>query len=316
MVQVISQLRSHDLNADRFADLFRSSLPLPPAIESNLRGALSHVLENPGSLIRPRLIFEIATAYGIDPRSAEHLAIALEYFHSASLLFDDLPCMDNALERRGAPCTHLLFGEAEAILGALALINRAYALTWRAVAGCSPAVQARALDYVELCLGIEGLLNGQSLDLHYRSLPHTRESTERIARGKTVALIRLTLVLPAMLGGASDRELRLLERIALFWGLSYQVLDDMKDLLQRPEEARKTVAHDIQLGRPNTAAVIGINAAFERIGKLIATGNSALRRLVCLRDGLSFLYSLPSKLEEELSLLNLEARISPAGGRP
>ena len=78
---------------------------------------------------------------------AKDLAIALEYFHTASLLFDDLPCMDNASERRGVPCVHLAFGEAGAILAALALINRAYALSWRAVSGCFAASVARTVLY-------------------------------------------------------------------------------------------------------------------------------------------------------------------------
>ena len=100
-------------------------------------------------------------------------------------------------------------------------------------------LQSRALAYIEQCLGVEGLLNGQSLDLHYATLPHNRETTERIARGKTVSLIRLTLVLPAMLGGASAREIQLLERIALYWGLSYQMVDDLKDVLAERGRSRE-----------------------------------------------------------------------------
>src|ERR1035441_3461153 len=144
----------------------------------------------------------------------------LEYFHTASLLFDDLPCMDDAQERRGVPCAHVVFGQAGAILAALALINRAYALTWSAVARTPQRQQPQALAYLERRLGVGGLLNGQSLDLHYFGLPHTRQMTDRIAQGKTVSLIRLTLVLPAMLGQASSRDIHLLERIALCWGLA------------------------------------------------------------------------------------------------
>ncbi len=116
-------------------------------------------------------------------RATPGTAVALEYFHTASLLFDDLPCMDNALERRGAPCVHLAFGEEGAILTALALINRAYALTWRAVAGCPQVRQVRALAYIEHCLGVEGLLNGQSLDLHYSTLPRTTARPPSELRG-------------------------------------------------------------------------------------------------------------------------------------
>lgn len=283
-----------------FTEAFSKSLTLPPTLDPNLEDALGHVLSNPGSLVRPRLIFQMATAYDLDPASARQLAVALEYFHTASLLFDDLPCMDNALERRGAPCTHLLFGEESAILSALALINRAYALAWRAVAGCPQSAQRQALEYIEKCLGVDGLLNGQSLDLHFSTLPHTRETTEQIARGKTVSLVRLTLVLPAMLSGASTRELQLIEWISVFWGLSYQIVDDLKDVQQSAAQTGKTPARDELLGRPNIAAVIGIQGTVDRLMRLLRLGDRVLGRLLVLRPQLEFLDTLRRRLEEEL----------------
>lgn len=289
------------LDTHFFSESFSNSLALPTTLDPSFEDALRHVLRNPGSLVRPRLIYQMATAYGLNPTHAEQLAVALEYFHTASLLFDDLPCMDNALERRGVPCTHLVFGEEGAILTALALINRAYALTWRAVAGSPHGRQQQALDFVEQCLGVDGLLNGQSLDLHFSALSPTRETTERIARGKTVSLVRLTLVLPALLGGASARELQLIERISAFWGLSYQVVDDLKDVLQSTAQSGKTSARDTLLGHPNIAAVIGIPAAVERLTRFIALGDRVLHRLLAARPELEFLETLRVRLEEELS---------------
>src|SRR5208282_2384695 len=95
------------------------------------------------------------------------------------------------------------------------------------------------------------------------------ETTERIARGKTVSLIRLTLVLPAMLGGASARDLQQMERISVFWGLGYQIVDDLKDVLQSEAQSGKTSARDVLLGRPNIAAVIGIRGAIRRLTRFI-----------------------------------------------
>lgn len=284
-----------------FSRAFTDSLDLPPLLDSGLAGALRHVLRNPGSLVRPRLVYQMASAYGLGPLQAEQLAVALEYFHTASLLFDDLPCMDDAQERRGAPCTHRLYGEDGAILAALALINRAYALVWRAVLGYPAARQLEALTFVEQCLGVEGLLNGQSLDLHFFRLPQTRETTEHIARGKTVSLVRLTLALPAILGGATIRELQLIERISTFWGLSYQIVDDLKDVLQGAGKSGKTSARDTLLGRPNLAAVIGIPAAVQRLTRLIELGDGALDQLIGRMPELSFLETLRAQLEAELA---------------
>jgi len=284
-----------------FEEAFSSGLVLPRTLDPNFDDALRHVLSNPGSLIRPRLVFQMATAYGLEAANAQDLAVALEYFHTASLLFDDLPCMDNALERRGAPCTHLVFGEDGAILTALALINRAYALTWRAVSGAPRAQQSEALKFIEQCLGVDGVLNGQSLDLHYPDLPHSRETTERIARGKTVSLIRLTLVLPAMLGEAPARELQFIERISLFWGLAYQIMDDLKDILQNSGESGKTAARDVLLSHPNIAVVIGVRAAVQRLTRFIDLGDRVLRSLLASRPELDFLERLRNELQQELA---------------
>ena len=299
----------------QFADAFRSFLPMSVALDPPFEEALCHVLDNPGSLIRPRMVFQVAIAYGLDPVPAKDLAIALEYFHTASLVFDDLPCMDDAQERRGVPCVHFAFGEAGAILTALALINRAYALSWRAASAASQPIQASALTYIEQRLGTEGLLNGQSLDLHYATLPHTRETTEKIARGKTVSLIRLTLVLPALLGGASSREIQLLERIALYWGLAYQMVDDLKDVLGNDVQAGKTVARDLLLDRPNAAAVMGVHGAGELLMRFIHIGDRALASLLKLRVEMTFLEKLREGLEEELARVTRNVRAINEGVR-
>ncbi len=296
-----------ELNTTLLALDIRAAMPLPAGLDSRFEAALRHVLENPGSLVRPRMALEIAAAYGLDPAPASDLAIALEYFHTASLIFDDLPCMDDATHRRSAPCVHVAFGEPGAILSALALINRAYALVWRALSSCPLALQPRVMEYLEQRLGVQGLLNGQSLDLNYAALPHTRESTERIAHGKTVSLIRLTLVLPAMLAAAPPRELRHLERIAACWGLGYQIVDDLKDVLQTAAETGKSVARDLLLDRPNTAAAIGVPAAVERLQRLIALGDRTLSRLLHARPALAFLSQLRNSLQDELNRVTASA---------
>ena len=304
------------LNTTPFADTFRTSLPLPAVLDPPFEEALRNVLDNPGSLVRPQMVFQVATAYGLDEAAAKDLAIALEYFHTASLVFDDLPCMDNATERRGVPCVHFAYGEAGAILTALALINRAYALSWRAAAAASRQCQTQALAYIEQRLGVEGLLNGQSLDLHYSTLPHNRETTERIARGKTVSLIRLTLVLPAMLGGATVREIQLLERIALYWGLGYQMVDDLKDVLESAAQAGKTVARDLLLDRPNVAAAMGIPGAVKRFTRFIRLGDRTLIELLKFKPELLFMGRLRHNLEDELARVTENACELSMGARP
>jgi geranylgeranyl pyrophosphate synthase len=183
----------------------------------------------------------------------------------------------------------------------LALINRAYALAWQAIADSPKNTQRNAREYLEQCLGVAGLLNGQSLDLSYAALPHTRETTEGIAHRKTVSLIRITLVLPAILGGASPREIQLLERISVCWGLGYQIVDDLKDVLQNSSQTGKTAARDALLDRPNIATAIGVAAAADRLSRLIGLGDRALNLLLDLRPNLLCLDQLRRDLQVELN---------------
>jgi geranylgeranyl diphosphate synthase type II len=301
-----------ETNKEQLRATFSGSLPISSGVERHLRDSLLHVLNTPGSLARPQIIVEMSAAYGQTEQQGEDLATALEYFHTASLLFDDLPCMDNATERRGVACLHLVYGEASAILAALALINRAYALMWKAVANCPHDIQSRSLAYIEHHLGIEGLLSGQSLDLRYATLPHDLLTTEKIARGKTVSLIRLTLVLPAMLSGAPESELLLLERIALYWGLSYQILDDLKDVIQTSIDSGKTTARDAMLGRPNVALVLGAAAALHRLSRLIHLGDRACQKLLKTRDGLTVLTRLGDDLQRETARMASRVHTTPS----
>ena len=287
------------VSADIEAELqtaYTSGLRWGAAIEPHLASALRQTLNHPGSLVRAQMVYEIGLAFGLLKNHAIHFATAMEYFHTASLLFDDLPCMDDAAERRGQPCVHHTHGEATAILAALGLVSRAYALLWQGLANASAERQALAAAYIEKCLGVNGLLNGQSEDLHYASLPNSRRSPQQVATGKTVSLIRLSLVLPALVGGAKPREVRLLERLAGFWGLGYQILDDLKDVLQPSAQTGKTSARDQSLNRPNLALAIGADQSLRRLERLMGLGDRVLARLPTL----NFLSEFRGRFQREI----------------
>jgi geranylgeranyl diphosphate synthase, type II len=147
---------THALMRSRLRRAFQVRLPLPQETEPHLGGALRDTLQHPGSMVRAELAYRIASSFGLSEERSEHLAIAIEYFHTASLLFDDLPSMDDALLRRGAPCAHQVYGEGAAILAALALINRAYALVWKTVAGLPTEVQSAGLAISSATSGSPG----------------------------------------------------------------------------------------------------------------------------------------------------------------
>ena len=292
----------HTLAANRMLrEAFESGLPLMSETESHLRDALRQTLDHPGSMVRAQMVFEVGTHYGLETEHAKSLAIAIEYFHTASLIFDDLPCMDDAVKRRGEPCVHRVHGEATAILAALGLINRAYAMAWQAIHSAPAEYRQAAGEYLEKCLGVAGVLNGQSQDLHYATLPENARAPHKVALGKTVTLIQLSLVLPALLGGASESERLHLERLATFWGLSYQILDDLKDMFSKPELTGKTAARDELLNRPNAALNAGAKSALQRVQRLLRLGDWTLKRLSNRQPTLVFLHQLRSRFAEELA---------------
>jgi geranylgeranyl pyrophosphate synthase len=267
------------LSPDEFAVVlagYQNLMDVGSGTESRLREALAYILANPGSLVRAQLAYRILCAHAIDQAHALAVGVAIEYFHTASLVFDDMPPMDNANERRGNPCTHVLFGEATATLAGLALINRGYALLWGVLGTLPESARLEASRLVTTCLGVQGILNGQSRDLHFHTSARRERDVLEVAEGKTVTLIRLTLLLPAWVSGVTPQVRGQLEELATLWGLSYQIMDDFKDSLMTPEETGKTADRDSRLHRPNLPAAIGLGEARTRLDGLMADA----RRLV------------------------------------
>lgn len=317
-VSANSQAQNAVSTPDAPAEAIRNHLAL--AFETGIVGskpsspldyAVRELLACSGTMVRPQIAFELSMGYGLPFQPATDLAVAIEYFHTASLVFDDLPCMDDASTRRGGPCVHRKYGEATAILAALALINRAYALVWRAIEACPAVCRSASLDYLEEQLGAQGLLQGQSLDLHYHASSGSVRSAEHVAGMKTVPLIALALVLPAMALAAPAREVQLLRRASLCWGMAYQLLDDLKDVLHSAAEAGKTTARDAELDRPNVALLLGISAAVDRLSRWMCAGDSVLEELVGNNPKLAFLRRFRGQLKAEFDRVMERAGATP-----
>ncbi len=263
---------------ENLLDAYRRLLP-HHAADEHLEAILTDAISHPGSLLRAQLAWSLGRALGLGPDPAIEVAVAIEAFHSASLLFDDLPAMDDAVERRGRPCPHVRWGQGQTMLAALALITRAYGLLWRAIAAAPPRAAADAARLVEECLGVDGILSGQALDLRFAAGARGAEQVIRVARGKTVSLVRLTVVLPALIAGAPASTIADLERLADAWGLAYQALDDFKDHAEWRADTGKSAGRDALLGRPNLVAALGQAGALARIDAWLDQGGEASRRL-------------------------------------
>lgn len=237
-------------------------------VEPRLAAALEDVLARPGSLVRATLAYLTGIAMGLREEHARAIGCGIEYLHTASLILDDLPAMDDARVRRGAACVHIVHGEAVAILAALALINRGYALLWQGIGSTGSKRRRMAGEWVDARLGVGGVLGGQAYDISGWRGGQTAADVSAVAARKTGDLLRLTVVLPAITGSAGAREIRLLDRLALLRGLAYQAADDLKDVLFPVEESGKSGGRDEELGRPNLVTAEGLPAAMNRLRRL------------------------------------------------
>lgn len=241
--------------------------------EPRMAAALRDLLARPGSLVRSVTSYLIGVELGMTEAAARAMACGIEYLHTASLVFDDLPAMDDARTRRGAACVHVAHGEPVAMLAALALINRGYALLWHGIHRADPARRAKAAEWVDGRLGIHGVIGGQAYDLSGWRADQDAAEVSEIAARKTGDLLRLAVVLPAILGHGTAREIQLLDRLAMLRGLAYQAADDLKDVFASDAASGKTGGRDAELGRPNLVAAEGMDATVARFLRLSDTGD-------------------------------------------
>ncbi len=278
-------------SADPIVAAMREHSPAGAMTEPRLAAVLEQAVGNPGKLIRARLVHAAALTHGLDEDLALQLACAVEYYHLASLLLDDLPCMDDAETRRGLPCAHRVHGEAPTILASLALINRAYALAGFALAGQPAQVRLAAMGCLDACLGVPGLVGGQARDLAFAESDRSAREISRIAAGKTGALFWLAIYFPALLAQPDATEGRHLKALCLYWGLAFQALDDLGDAgaAGATDALGKTAGRDGALTRPNLAHVLGVPATVRRVGRLMEQAGRSLEALVEQRPAWRYL---------------------------
>ena len=248
-------------------------------VEPRLAAALSDILARPGSLVRAVTAYLVGIEMGLAEETARAVACGIEYLHTASLVFDDLPAMDDARMRRGAACPHVVHGEAVAMLAALAIINRGYGMIWQGIRKASPARRELAGEWVDARLGTHGVIGGQAFDLSGWRGEQSAADVSEVAARKTGDLLRLTLVLPAIIGRGTEREIQLLDHIGTLRGLAYQAADDLKDVLCPEDQSGKTGGRDAELGRPNLILAEGFQATLRRFKRLRQMGDRVQAKL-------------------------------------
>lgn len=247
----------------------------PAALEAPIRRALA----SPGKRVRGILLIAAGETFGCRAEKLASAAAAIEMIHASSLILDDLPSMDDALLRRGAPTLHREFGEDLAILTAVALLNHSYGVLARAHADLSPRrwpmqqVMQRVVDAV----GWNGTIAGEAVDLHSEGSKLDFDTLEFIHSRKTGALFVAAAAVGGMLANIHTAPLQRIEVFAKNLGLAFQITDDVLDVTSNPEVLGKDVGKDEQ--RLTFVKLAGVEGARKLSEELVETSMTAIEPL-------------------------------------
>lgn len=245
----------------------------PQTAPVSLNQAVRHALLAPGKRVRPLLTMLTAAELGLDPMRALDAGCAVEMVHTASLVLDDLPCMDNANTRRGLPATHTAFGEATAVLAAIALLTRAFGVL-STIEGLTPAALNDLTAILAQASGAEGLAAGQERDLNDRSPADPLAKINDINDQKTGALFIAAVQLGGRIADADVACMTALAALGRDVGLAFQALDDVIDLSRSSFEAGKDTGKDA--GKATIATVMGIEPAYAEVQRHMAQALAAI----------------------------------------
>jgi geranylgeranyl diphosphate synthase, type II len=253
---------------------------------------MHYALTGAGKRVRPVLTLAVADLFGCRSEPVLDLACAVEMVHACSLVLDDLPAMDDAALRRGRPTVHRVFGESVALLAALALLNRAYAL----VAEAATRLALRryttedVVHHLAVAIGSDGLIGGQALDLLAAPEEMSLDVLEYIHSHKTGALFMAAGELGAMAAEARRRDLEVIARFAKNLGLAFQIADDLLDVLGTPEETGKDTGKDA--AKVTFVKLLGVAGAQSLADELLGFAVDSLaplgRKAEPLRDLVKF----------------------------
>ncbi len=210
-----------------------------PTIEAptTLKEACVYSLSSPGKRLRPILVMAMAEALG-DHFDVLQPALVVELFHSASLIADDMPCMDNADLRRETPTLHKKFGETTALLASYGLLTLAFEKIHSSsqhlikqkpsLVDSANEICAIALALASRCSGLQGATSGQYLDLF--SVCKTKDSIYDVMYKKTGTLFEVSLLFGWLFGGGDLDKVPQVKKLANHFGNAFQIADDIDDL--------------------------------------------------------------------------------------
>ncbi len=255
-----------------------------------------------GKRIRPVLMLSISDLLGGSQERVMPYACAIEMIHTYSLIHDDLPCMDNDDTRRGNPTCHKKYTEPIALLAGDLLLNRAYEVLFSTCID-SDASYARAALYLADMAGGNGMIGGQTKDILSQGRKITQDELYLLHQQKTGCLLKAAIVVPAFLFCNENREviISLLEQLADEVGISFQIKDDILDVVSSKEVLGKSVGKDRDENKSTYVTCYGLDQARSMLRDHYSRANSALYELQKKGYDISFLLWLNQYLFERES---------------
>ena len=255
-------------------------LPQPGDRPPKVHEAMRHSVFAGGKRLRPLLALLACEAVGGDVEDAMPAAMALEMIHTYSLIHDDLPAMDDDDYRRGRPTCHRVYGEAIAILAGDALLTHAFLVVADpAATRVPPARRLQIIAEIAEAAGSRGMVGGQAMDILSEGHEIDRPTLLYLHTHKTGALIRASVRVGGIAGGAHGEALQALTRYGERIGLAFQIVDDLLDIEGATAELGKTAGSDLRRKKATYPALMGLEESRRQAAHLLQEAKDALRPL-------------------------------------
>ena len=252
---------------EKIEEILRKYLPDQTGHQQIIEEAMEYSLMAGGKRLRPMLMKETFDLFGGKGGVIEPFMAAIEMIHTYSLVHDDLPAMDNDEYRRGKKTTHAVYGEAMGILAGDALLNYAFETAAKAF-DMEPDNRniGKAMQILATKAGIYGMVGGQVVDVQSEdSGDITKEKLDFIYRLKTGALIESSMLIGAVLAGATKNEQNTIGKAATEVGLAFQIQDDILDVTSTLEVLGKPIGSDEKNHKATYVSFEGLEKAKEDV---------------------------------------------------
>ena len=270
-------------------EILKRYLPEAEGYQKVIMEAMEYSLMAGGKRLRPMLMQETCRLFGEEPETLKPFMAALEIIHTYSLVHDDLPAMDNDEYRRGKKTTHVVYGEAMAILAGDALLTYAFETAAKAldIEPQNPGI-GKAIRILSAKAGIYGMVGGQTVDVESENTcDMTKEKLDFIYRLKTSALIEASMMIGAVLAGATGSEQKIVEAVASKVGLAFQIQDDILDVTSTMEVLGKPIGSDEKNHKSTYVTYEGIEKAKQDVADLSEKAIAQMETLVVKNEFLT-----------------------------